>query len=298
VTATSAKSVVQQRLTAEDAQLQGRIPPGMAWDEDAQQVVPRGELIAAAALERPVDLQRNLEDWGRNRQTLVRFIEQKLEQAKYNAKGYPLAGEMHDYYKLPNYDKKVLTKQGAEKLAQLFRFARATTETVHREIAKDCVTAVVRVVLVDHYRRPVGSGEAACSTAEKAFQGGNASKYNGDMRAALNDVISRAGKRAFVQAVVYAIAGDELFESQAPVAGDDRDDEDVQREAAAAPRFPANWKDVGGTLISDATDAQLAEVVAWGQKARNPAAVQPLVDAVQAEQEKRRVNQDGDQPVL
>lgn len=280
----------RERLTAEEAQARGMVPAGMVWDETTQAPIARGDAIVSAALERPVDLQRNLEAWRQNRETLVRFIGQYLQEADYNEQRYPISGQMHDYYRLPNYDKKALTKQGAEKIAQLFRFARASTETVQREATKGGALAVVRVVLVDHYRRPVGSGEAACSTAEKSFQGRSAAKYGGDYRAALNDVIARAGKRAFVQAVIYVVAGDELFESAAST-GDDRDDEEVQREAAttvSAPRFPKNWKEVGGKLVSEVSDAQLQKVADWCRKARMPEAVAPLLAAVEAEQESRR----------
>jgi len=283
---------VARRLTADEAWEKGLVRMGEEWDEELQRAVPFAQAHLERRMAEPEDVARNLAVWQKNRDALLSFIRDKLTESEYGDKGYPVGGKMHDFYKLPSYDKRALTKQGAEKLAQLFNLRRATTETVERVATKECALAVCRVTLVDQYRRPAGSGEAACSTAETSFQRAE-KKYGGDYRAALNDVIARAGKRAFVQAVIYAIAGDEIFEaSEVP------DDEDVQKEAVAPPaagvRFPAKFGKVGGKLVSEVSDTELTKIAEWCRtKAKNPKAVQPILDAVTDELEHRRLENDG-----
>lgn len=284
-----------ERLDKGEAQIRGLVPIGHVWDEDLQQPIPLAESVQLAQLGKAIDLERNLAAWQAMRTTLVRFIEKHLVQAKYDPKGYPLSGQLHDYYKLPSFDKRTLTKQGAEKIAQLFRFARARTETVERIASKEQALAVVRVTLLDHYRREVGSGEAACSTAEASFRGDrNEKKYGGDYRAAMNDVIARAGKRAFVQAVIYAIAGDELFEAH-----EGRDDDDTKKQASERPRFPKGFGSVGGQFIDEVKSEKLADVANWCRgrgktKPKNPEAVRPVLEAIEAELDHRRFTAEDD----
>src|SRR6266702_3861393 len=200
-------------------------------------------------LERPVDLEQQLAAWERNRKTLVRFVQSYLEEASYDAKGHPVPGQVRDYYKVPGAQTKALTKRGGEKLAQLFRFGKASTSIVAHTETKEYVSATVEVTLTDQYRRPVGSAVSSCSTAEGGFTSDRAKKkYNDDYRAALNDVVARAAKRAFVQAVIVAAAADELFTGTAVDEGDAGGE---QTPAPAKPRFPANWGKVSGKLIED-----------------------------------------------
>src|SRR5205823_3273046 len=158
--------------------------------------------------------------------------------------------------------------------------------------------ATVEVTLLDQYRRPVGSAVSSCSSAEASFASDKAKKkYGGaalDYRAALNDIVARAAKRAFVQAVIVAAAADEVFTAA----------EEVEEPAPAAPReklrFPKSWKEVGGKSIEEVTDAQLAKIADWCRAhATNPDAV-ALGNAVTEEQESRRIEREGDdaQPVL
>lgn len=211
---------VRTRLTAAEAQAQGRVPPGQVWDEETQQAIARGVAIEAAQLERPLDLAAHLHDWKKNRETLVRFVKEYLEEASYDAKGRPIPGQMRDFYKVPGSQTKALTKRGGEKVANLFRFGKATTEVRDKTETKEYVSATVEVTLVDQYRRPIGSAVSACSTAESGFASDRAKqKYASDYRAALNDVVARAAKRAFVQAVIVAAAGDEMFTTAEDVEG-------------------------------------------------------------------------------
>jgi len=278
-------------ISAAEAQAQGLVPPGEVWDEEEQRAIPKGVAIEVAQLGRPLELQRHLEAWEKNRATLVSFVKKYLEEASYDGKGYPVAGQVRDYYKVPGSQAKALTKRGAEKLGNLFRFAKATTEVRDKTETKEYVSATVEVTLVDQYRRPVGSAVSSCSTAEPSFARGGEKKYGGDFRAALNDVVARAAKRAFVQAIIVAAAADEVFTTAEDVEGSG------ESSATAEPRFPKNWKGVGGKLVSEATDEQLVTAQKWCRNfgARSPAnarAVDPLVTAIEDEQEARRLGSD------
>src|SRR2546425_1206825 len=121
MTETKQKPEIHQRLSPAEAQAKGRVPPGMVWDEDTQTPVERGFAIERAQLERPLDLARQLESWRKNRETLVAFVRDYLEEASYDDKGYPVPGQVRDFYKIPGAPTKALTKRGSEKLANLFR---------------------------------------------------------------------------------------------------------------------------------------------------------------------------------
>src|SRR5712691_6066601 len=214
------RALKERHVTAAEAQAKGFVPPGHAWDEETQQATPRGFALERAQLERAIDLGGHLEDWKRNREQLLTFVRNYLEEASYDGKGYPLQGQVRDFYKVPGAgETKALTKRGAEKLGTLFRFGKATTEIVARTETADYVSATVQVTLVDQYRRPIGSAVSSCSTAEAGFRsvfaqkkygakiakekdGSFVVKTPGDFRAALNDVVARASKRAYVQAVI------------------------------------------------------------------------------------------------
>jgi hypothetical protein len=154
-------------------------------------------------------------------------VAQYLEEAEYDAKGYLVAGKLHDYYRVPGTTTRALTKRGGEKAAKLHRWAKGETVLVAHDETPAYTSATVRVTLLDQFRRPCGSAVSSCTTAEAGFRSPNARRkygavYRGrgdqaeevqppDYRAALNDVVARAGKRAFVQAVIYAAALDEIF---------------------------------------------------------------------------------------
>jgi hypothetical protein len=247
--------------------------------------------LERAQLERPLDLAKNFEAMEKNRATLVKFVAGKMAESAYKPDKYPVSGQMHDFYRLPGFDKKVLTKQGSEKLAQLFGLRRARTESVDRACTKEFSMAVVRVTLVDRFGYPAGSGEAACTTAETGIQR-SAKKYDNDFRAALNDVVAKAGKRAFTQAVVYATATDEMFdvtgtpEKAVEATG-------TEEEKKPAPRFPEKFGSVGGKLVSEVSIPELVKVADWCRtKAKNPKAVQPMLEAIEEELDRRRDGED------
>ncbi len=253
------------------------------------------------AIAKGEDLEARLTTVDRDRKVLVRFIGAQMVEAQYDTGGKPLKGGMHDFYKLPNYDKKALTKQGSEKLAQFFNLRRASTETVERECTKEFTRAVVRVRLVDKWGQPAGSGEAAANTAEASFKHA-IKKYGDDFRAAENDVIARAGKRAFVQAVVYATATDEIFDATGEMERK-AEAQGVQDEGGAGrPKFPSaiNTKafaHLAGKYVDEASDGDLEGVAKLCRAFKNPAAVRPLLDAVTDEQERRRLERDGDEGI-
>jgi hypothetical protein len=276
-------------------------PVGMVRTEDGE-LVPRGEDLMAAALEREPDLERQLQVWQRNRTTVVRFTQQYLTESEYDNKGYPVPGKVGDYYKVPGAPTKALTKRGGEKVAQLLRFAKGATKVVNMTETAEYVSATVEVTLTDQYRRPVGSAVSSCSTAEPGFRSpmarkkyGARSKRDGDQwvetappdyRAAVNDIVARAGKRAFVQAVIVAGALDEIFTAA----------EDT--EEAPTPTAPATTR--GDLLthlpfkkdqraIADLDDAELVKVVDW---CRDKGKYPDLIEAVALEQERRRQGED------
>lgn len=271
-------------MTAKPEVHDARTPSG---DQTPLSLVLRNEAILAGE-----DLEKRLATVEKNNAIVRRFIASQMLEAEYDKKGYPLKGKMHDFYTLPNYDKKCPTKQGAEKLAAFANLRRAKTYTVARECSKEFSMAEVQVELVDKFGQPAGSGDAAATTAESSFQGA-AKKYNGDWRAAYNDVLARAGKRAFVQAVIYATATDDIFDStgeiakKAEAAGVDEDSETNR------PRFPEKFGNVGGKYVDELKSEELITIREWCKtKAKNPATFAPLVEAINEELESRRTDDD------
>lgn len=287
----TAKAEVRERLTREQAAAQGLIPAGHGWNEEEQRAEAIGSMALAEQLERPMDLQRNLEAFQRNRQTLMKFVGGYLQESEYDGKGYPVAGKLHDYYLVPGSQNKALTKLGAEKLAQLFRFGVGNTRLVASQETKEYASATVEVVLVDQYRREVGSAVSSCSSAESGLQRA-AKKYGTppDWRAALNDVVARARKRAIVQAVIVATSADEVFVSGE---NDTAKDDGEAPTAPTRPRFPDKFGSYGGKHVDELSTDELLKVLDWCRtKARNPNIVAPVVDAVNEELERRRSDTD------
>jgi hypothetical protein len=293
---TSARTVAPaspERLTRLVATERGLVPRGHVWDEGSQQAIPLGLAVRDDAIERGENLEQRLDRTKRDRAVILRFIGEQLVESEYDAKGRPVKGKMHDYYTLPGYSLKCPTKQGAEKVAQFFNLRRAKTESVDRVCTKEFAMAAVRVELVDKWGMPAGSGEAAATTAETAFQFA-AKKYGGDWRAAFNDVLARAGKRAFVQAIVYATATDDIFDATGAVeqaaAAAGLDDESTP---AAAFRFPDNWKSVAGKTLEEVSSEHLARIAKWcREKAENRDAAAPIAQAIDEELDRRRGDAD------
>lgn len=301
--AAAAPTEVRERLTRHQAQDMGLVPRGHSWDEETQQAVPIGSVALAEQLERPMDLQRNLDAFQRNRQTLMKFVGNYLEESQYDSKGYPVPGKLHDYYKVPGSENKALTKLGAEKLAQLFRFGAGTTRLVASQETKEYASATVEVVLCDQYRREVGSAVSSCSTAEPGFRSDRARKKYGaviqngketspaDFRAALNDVVARARKRALVQAIIVATSADEVFVSAE--AEPTQEQEVVTATPQNRPQFPAKFGNLGGKYLDEVSSDELVKVADWCRnKAKHPAVYAPLADAITEELERRRLEDD------
>ncbi|HMH81390.1 MAG TPA: hypothetical protein VK531_00860 [Gemmatimonadales bacterium] len=298
-------------FTAAEAQAQGLVPAGHVWDEETQQPIARGFALERAQLERAIDLGGHLEDWKRNREQLLTFVRNYLEEASYDGKGCPVQGQVRDFYKVPGAgETKALTKRGAEKLGTLFRFGKATTEIVARTETAEYVSATVQVTLVDQYRRPIGSAVSSCSTAEAGFRsvfaqkkygakigkdeaGDFVVKTPGDFRAALNDVVARASKRAYVQAVIVATAADEVFtaaEEAEPKPPTEEEAQEPKTAPAPGPRLPAvkALKQYAGKLLSEIpTDALVKIARTLRERAKNPGAWVPVTDALDAELARR-----------
>ncbi len=298
---------VRELLSRAQATDKSLVPMGHVWDEATQQAIPLGLAVREDSIRRGEDLEENLKRMARDRATILRFIREQLVEAEYDAKGRPIKGKMHDFYTLPGYDKKTPTKQGGEKLAQFFKLRRAKTESVERVCTKEFAMAAVRVELVDKWGVPAGSGEAAATTAEQGFQGA-AAKYGqrkdqsgkitseADYRAAFNDIVSRAGKRAFTQAVIYATATDDIFDATGEI---ERKAEAQGMSDEAPPakraRFPEKFGDLSGKYLDEVQDEELVKVADWCRtKAKNPAAVAPILEGVTEELERRRLDREGD----
>lgn len=286
----TAKAEVRERLTREQAVAKGLVPRGHGWNEDEQRAEPIGTMALAEQLERPMDLQRNLDAFQRNRDTLMKFVRGYLTESDYDGKGYPVPGKVHDYYLVPGSQNKALTKLGAEKLAMLFRFGVGTTRLVASQETKEYASATVEVTLVDQYRREVGSAVSSCSSAEAGLQRAS-KKYGGDWRAALNDIVARARKRAIVQAVIVATSADEVFVSGE---NDTTGSGDESAVPASRARFPEKFGSYGGRYVDELWTDELIKVAEWCRtKAKKPETVAPILDAVNDELERRRDPEEG-----
>jgi len=311
----SAQAEVKALLDAAAAQAQGLVPTGHVWDQQSQTAVPRGLALEAAMLERPLDLEKQLAWWKIQRDTLLKFVREYLQEAEYDSKGAPAPGKLHDYYVVPGSKQKALTKRGGEKLAQLFRYAKGETKLVGGTETADFVSQTVEVTLLDNYRRQVGSAVGSCSTAEAGFrsiwtqrkygaviekdeQGESRVKTKPDWRAALNDVVARAGKRAFVQAVIVATAADEIFttaeeadpgEAAAPPS-ERQPPKQEQEDRTLGPFLPRakalkGWS--GKSVREIPPDRLQAMILALTTKVKRPAVWRPVVELLKAEQQRR-----------
>lgn len=180
------------------------------------------------------DFRQAIDEFTAMREAVKQFIRDTFVESEYRD-GKPVGGKLGDYYKVPGSNSFAPTQAGAEKIALLFQLYRGATEVTASTMTKDFCSARVRVTLVGRDGRPRGSGESGCNSAESGFTSWSAKKKYGakfkkegreeimvqapDYRAAENDLISRAGKRAFVQAVRLTAGLDEIFNEmqRAPV---------------------------------------------------------------------------------
>jgi hypothetical protein len=318
------------RLTAAQAEEKFGKQPGQVWDAELQEFVALGHALVVEQMGRQVDLAANLQTFKANRDVVIRFVQgEYFEEAKYvlegKDKGNLIPGQLGDYYKVPGSDQKALTKRGASKIKQLFRWSRGAARRVAGEESKEYCSAMIEVPIVDHLGRTVGAGIGACNTAEKAFTSQNAiKKYGGwcewdqakhqlnvtrapDYRAALHDVTSKATKRADTQATIVAAALEEIF----TVARDDEGDPKGEQEEhtpvypGAAPRFrfpkqikTKQFSPLAGKLIDDEsiTVKDLSDLVQWckATTTNDPAALERLKTAAEEELERRRAEGEAD----
>jgi hypothetical protein len=265
------------RLTAAQAEEKFGKQPGQVWDAELQEFVALGHALVVEQMGRQVDLAANLQTFKANRDVVIRFVQgEYFEEAKYvlegKDKGNLIPGQLGDYYKVPGSDQKALTKRGASKIKQLFRWSRGAARRVAGEESKEYCSAMIEVPIVDHLGRTVGAGIGACNTAEKAFTSQNAiKKYGGwcewdqakhqlnvtrapDYRGALHDVTSKATKRADTQATIVAAALEEIFTVARDDEGDSRDEVHTER-----PVFPNQPASIGSRRLPKAKKGLLAK---------------------------------------
>jgi len=277
---------------------------------------PGADERLAAALAQPLDLQKNLEAFKANRDVVMQFIKgDYFEEAEYDGKGDLIPGKLGDYYKIAGSEQRALTKRGASKVKQLFRWHRGAAKHVSGEETKAYCSATIEVPILDQYGRTVGAGIGSCNTAERRFTSvGSIKKYSGwaewkkgekqptvtrepDYRAALHDIISIATKRADTQATIVAAALEEIF--TAATEDEPREEKKDEREPAQFPGRPpearlpkGKFGQHGGKLVSEVQPtADLVKIREWmkggkgGTKA--PKAWEPLADAIDLELDSR-----------
>src|SRR2546423_8927496 len=102
-------------------------------------------------------------------------------------------------------------------------------------------------------------------------------------------MVARGAKRAFVQAVIVAAAADEVF-----TAAEDVEGPGESAPGAAKPAFPEQFGKLSGKLVEETSDADLVRVAEWCRtKAKNPRAFAGVLQAVEEELERRRVEREG-----
>jgi len=160
------------------------------------------------------DMATTPEQFKRRRVALMQFIKEQLEPAVMD--GNKLV-RVNDYYKFPGSDKYGLSKKGAEALGTLYRYQVQDAEIVEHKCEKDYVYARARVTL-HRGGMVMAVKESSCSSAEKSMQR-SATKYtlsgkrDPDWRGADNDIVARAQKRAYVQAMIAACAASDILEA-------------------------------------------------------------------------------------
>ncbi len=224
----------QRRLTTADVEAavaRGEIippTPHAVWDEGRQAFREMGQVVADARQARETEPAWLDAQYERHQQAVAEFIRTKLREAEYDEQGYPVRGKLNDFYQLPGYDKKTLTKAGSEKFGTRFRYRVLAAKTTHSIETPTYVSARVHVELVDAYGHPVGAFEAACSSAEAGFRTqtvqeryGAAFRRQGDelvtiqapdYRAGLHDICARAKKRGYVGAIITALNLQDVFD--------------------------------------------------------------------------------------
>src|SRR6266571_2781856 len=117
------------------------------------------------------DLKTRLAQFKIDREAVLAFVRDYLVEAKYDKDGNPLPGQLHDYYEVRGGEgkQKALTKAGASKVKQLFRWHRGAARHVDGEQKKDYCSATIEVPILDKWGHIVGAGIGSCCTAERRF---------------------------------------------------------------------------------------------------------------------------------
>jgi len=271
--------------------------------------------------DREASLEERLAQFKIDRESVLRFVKDYLIESEYDEKGNPITGRLGDYYKVYGSEQRALTKGGASKVKQLFKWHRGAARHVDGQQQKDYCSATIEVPILDRYGHTVGAGIGSCNTAEFRFHSvGNIKKYGGwaekqkngppkitrepDYRAALHDVVSIATKRADTQATIVAAALEEVFTGSTD--DETRDEKPEEREAAqhpgrpVEPRLPkGRFGKHGGKLLAEVPTADLVQIRDWmagGAKdgkpgTKHPKAWAPLRDACDAELDLRRADE-------
>ena len=191
--------------------------------------------VGGLPIARPEDLPEQFRDMAmtpeeavKRREALLRFVSETLEEATYKDGGYP--DRINDYYRVPGSQGLALSKRGAEKLGDLYRFKIAKSEIVDHKCEKDYCYARARVTL-HRANIVVAEREGSASTAEKAFQRA-AKKYGGDFRAADNDIVAKSQKRAYVQALIAALSATEILAAADDIPGGEAEEIKSERHPA------------------------------------------------------------------
>lgn len=283
---------------------------GDVWSEDLQRFVPRGQQFAIDAAKREADPSYQLARYEERRSALLKFIAGKLREAEYDERGSPLKGKMHDFYILPGYDKKTITKGGNSKVMSYLGHRVSERHVTHAVFEQEFGSARVRVQLVDSFGQPVGAYEAACSTAEAGFQNdGTRRKYGAvivkgeekhppDYRASENDVVARAGKRAVVGAEIIAASLEEIFdlESSTDRAGEGEEEGERKPPRAQPPKAKEEGGpfmligDNKGTPLRQISAKELTSARAWCEK-KNPQRWAKFIGQIDEELERRRTEE-------
>lgn len=159
----------------------------------------------------------------KRRTAIISHIRDHLVEATYKNGGY--IDRENDYYKVPNSNGYAFTRSGAGKLADRFAVKQMDEQTDAHTYERDHVMYRIRVsVGLEHLLLGIAAG--SCSTSEKRFTSPGIKKVYGavysknkeevtppDYRAADHDVLTMAKKRAYVNAIVDALAAHDVLEA-------------------------------------------------------------------------------------
>lgn len=111
-----------------------------------------------------------------------------------------------DYGSLPNTDKRCLFKSGAEKLCDIFGFAKKI-EIINRveDFEKGIFHYEVKAILINKRNGEIeAEGVGSCNNMERKYK-------NQDAYSVVNTILKMAKKRAFVDAVLSATRSSDIF---------------------------------------------------------------------------------------